>query len=223
MARLAQYVEKFAALLGNESSVHFISVEPGSCRLRASAEDPAVPKIKERASRIADRTASRPALKAHDEIDDLLAADNAIGEIYFGDSKVLEFPGRRRRVKEEIGPVQRPTTIDGYIFSIGGKDETINVHLKDGDIESKCVVSIEMARKLKPYLLMPQKVRLLGNGQWYREDGRWHRRSFTAEDFLPLNEAALGESLNRLRAAFENVDPDDFIKTMNELRRDDHA
>jgi hypothetical protein len=220
MARLAQYVEKFAALLGNEANVHLLSVDGGSCILRAFADEPAIPKIHDRVNKIIDGTAARPAIRAHGEIDDLLAADNAVGEIALGGSKVIEFPGRRRRAKEEIGPVRRTSSMDGHIYSIGGKDETINIHLKDGDSETRCIVSIALARRLTPYLLMPQKVRLIGSGQWYRQDGHWHMRSFTAEDFIPLNESTLTESLARLRASFSDVDPGEFMETMSELRND---
>jgi hypothetical protein len=220
MARLAQYVEKFAALVGNDANVHLLSVDGGSCKLRAFADEPAIPKIHDRVNRVIDGTAPRSALRAHSELDDFLAADNAVGEIALGGNKVIEFPGRRRRPTEEIGPVRRTSSIDGHIYSIDGKDETINIHLKDGDSETRCIVSITLARRLTPYLLMPQKVRLAGSGQWYRQDGHWHMRSFTAEDFIPLNESTLAESLGRLRASFSDVDPGEFMEAMSDLRND---
>ena len=70
MDRLAKYIEKFAALLGNESSVHLLSVDRGSCAITAFADDPAIPKIKDRTNRINDGTAPKAAIKARSEIDD---------------------------------------------------------------------------------------------------------------------------------------------------------
>ncbi len=217
MDRLAKYVEKFAALLGSEANVHLLSVEKSSCALRAFADDPAVPKIRDRANRINDGTAPRSALKAKAEMDDLLAQDNAIGEVYIDEQKVIEFPGRRRRVSEEIGPVARRSTIDGQIFSIGGKDETINVQLRNGDNEFRCVVSVELARKLGRYLL-GRRVRLTGSGYWYRTDGHWRMASFTAETVSELDESPLGASLERIQAILSDVSPKEFMATMEDLR-----
>ncbi len=87
-------------------------------------------------------------MKAFADVDDLLAEDNAIAEVFIGKSRVIEFPGRRRASAEEFGPVKRTASIDGQIFSIGGKDQTINVHLRNGEKELKCVVSVKLARRV---------------------------------------------------------------------------
>lgn len=217
MDRLAKYMDRFAALLGSETQVHFIGIKRGSCCLVARAEDSALPKIRERVKKSKDGAAPRGALRALSEVDDLLAEDNAVGEVLIGEEKVIEFPGRSRPAKEEIGPVTRKSTIDGQIFSIGGKDETINVHLRNGDREFRCVVSVDLARKLGSYLLAGM-IRLSGQGQWYRSDGVWRMASFAADSFVPLDESPLNSSLERIRGILSGVSPAEFMESMEELR-----
>ncbi len=218
MARLAQYLAQFSELLGHEANVHFSRLMKGSAKCKAFADAQVVPKIRERVESVVDGSAPKQALKAHGAIDDLLAADNAIGGVSLGKERVIEFPGRRRSHKERIGPVQRSTSIEGQIFSLGGKDDTINVHLRHKDQAYRCEVSIELARKLAPYFLNGA-VRLFGQGDWYRVDSVWQMANFIAVDFVPLESKKLLESINDLREVFNGVPGEDFLRTMEDLRR----
>ena len=132
---------------------------------------------------------------------------------------MIEFPGRRRAPAEELGPVQRSSSLDGQIYSIGGKDETINVHLRDGANEMKCVVSLDLARRLVPHLFGAH-VRLSGSGTWYRMDGSWQMRTFHATDFIVLDVSPLKGTLGTIRKIFDGFSPDEFVSTMSELRKE---
>jgi len=219
MSRLAEYLGQFAALLGNEANVHFSKLTKGSANCKAYADEQAVPKVRERVESVVSGTAPKPALKAHKDIDDLLAQDNTTGGLYLGQQRVIEFPGRMRGHQEKIGPVNRSTSITGQIFMIGGRDETINVHLRDKSKSYKCEVSIELARKLAPYFLTGT-VRLFGHGDWYRIDGRWEMWSFTATDFVLLESKTLGETIDGMRQIFSGIDGDEFLAGMEQLRRE---
>jgi hypothetical protein len=215
--RLAKYIAKFAELLGNENNVHFLRVGRGSCVLEATVDSTALPKLRERANKINDGSAPKLALRARHELNELLAEDNAVGEVILSSAKVIQFPGRRGLPKEEVGPIARPSSIDGNIWSIGGKDETINVQLRNQDQDFRCVVSVGLARRLAPYLF-GKKVRLTGVGQWYRTDGTWKMKSLTVSDFNELDDSTFEETLGHIRAVFSGLSPDDFAKTMEELR-----
>jgi hypothetical protein len=217
MARLAVYMREFAALLGSEERVHFKRLKKGSACLVAFPDEQAVPKVSNRLDEVVENTAPREALKAHRDIDDLLAADNAIGRIERDGARVIEFPGRLRPVQEKIGPVRRSSSIEGMIYQIGGKDETINVHMRGRDGEVRAEVSIELARRLAPYLLFG-KVRLFGEGDWYRLNGKWERHRFSATDFIPLDKHSLRDAIHDLGQVFVGVDPEDMAKTVAELR-----
>lgn len=217
MLRLAAYMREFATLLGSEERVHFKRLRKGSACLVAFPDEQAAPKVKTRIEEVVDRTAPKDALKASREIDDLLADDNAIGHVELDGARVIEFPGRLRPAQEKIGPVRRSASLEGTIFQIGGKDETINVHMRGRDGEIRAEVSIELARRLAPYLLLG-KVRIFGEGEWYRVNGKWERHRFTATDFTPLDKHSLPDALREIQQIFIDVDADDFASTMNELR-----
>jgi hypothetical protein len=219
MSRLAEYLKPFAAMLGSEASVHFDRVANGSASLKAFIEPPAAPKVRERAQSVASGTAPKSAMKAYCEIDKLLAQDNAIGRVEINGHNVIEFPGRRRAAQEIIGPVRRSTSIEGKVSSIAGKDETINIHLRDGDEDLRCVVSISLARRLGSYLL-GGRVRLFGHGLWNRVDGEWQMKTFTADDFVGLNESALPGTLEVITRSFEGISPDVAAATLLELRHE---
>ena len=70
--RIAKYIERFAAMLGNGNNVHLMSVDSGSCALRSFADEPAIPKIRERVHRINEGTAPLQAQRARTDLDDLL-------------------------------------------------------------------------------------------------------------------------------------------------------
>jgi hypothetical protein len=217
MVRLAAYMREFAILLGSEERVHFSKVKKGSTRLAAYPDDQAAPKVKARLEEIVASTAPRMALKARQDLDDLMASDNAIGHLEMDGALVIEFPGRLRPAQQRIGPVRRSTSIEGQIYQIGGKDETINVHLRGKDGEIRAEVSIELARRLAPHLLLG-RVRLFGEGEWYRVNDTWERHNFTAVDFAPLATHSLPEALGEMRQLFENVAPDDYVSLVAELR-----
>jgi len=219
MSRLAEYLRSFATMLGSEASVHFEGVSPGSATCSAFIEPQDGPKVRERLQGIPSRTAPASAMKAYSDIDDLLARDNAIGHVAIGGDNLIEFPGRRRAVQEIIGPVRRSTSIEGQVYSIGGKDETINIRLRNGETELKCEVSIALARSLGPHLL-GGTVRLFGQGLWNRVDGDWQMKSFTANDFIALDDSPLQDTVCSISGAFDGVAADLAVSSLLDLRHE---
>ncbi len=201
MARLAGYLREFSVLLGSEPYVHFERVVSGSAALKAKSDPTASPKIRTRLEEVVSGSAPKLAMKAHSNLDDLLRSDNAIGHIKHGASKVIEFPGRRRAQQEKIGPVRRHASLDGQIYQIGGKDDTINIHLRDGDVTQRCEASISLARRLASHFLAG-KVRLFGDGDWYRTESGWQLSAFTATDFVELDADSFSQTVEKIRGVF---------------------
>ena len=217
MSRLADYLKPFSAMLGSDANVHFDGVGEGSAVLRAHVDPPAAPKVHERVHAVASRTAPKAAMRAFSEIDELLAKDNAVGHVAVAGQNVILFPGRLRAARETIGPVRRSTSVEGQIYSIGGKDDTINVHLQNGDEDIRCEVSVALARELGPHL-RGRRTRLFGSGMYFRVDGVWQRRNFTATEFILLDESPLADTITSIREMLKGVDADTFMSTMAELR-----
>ena len=217
MSRLAQYLTEFSELLGNSANVHFSEVQDGSAQLVAFADYTAIPKIQTRLNDVVSGRSPKAAAKAYQGLDDLLAEDNAIAEIQLGSSKLIEFPGRRRASRERLGPIRRNGSIEGQIYQVGGRDETINIHLRNKDKVFRCEASIDLARRLVVHLLAGN-VRLFGEGEWYRVSGEgWKMSSFTAKDFVLLDPHTLGQAVESIRGIFADVSGDSY-ELMSDLR-----
>lgn len=217
MARLAEYLAQFSALLGSEASVHFSKVAAGSLECHAYAEVHAIPIVHDRIRSLSRSDATGEVMKAFKKIDDLLAQDNTVGHILFGGEKIIEFPGRLRTRVEEVGPVFRATAIQGQIFQMGGKDKSINIRLRDGRLEHKCETSVPLARSLAPYFLNGM-VRLSGNGEWVRKAGRWELVRLWAESFEVLQPTGFQETLDEIRGVLANVPREGLLSDLEEIR-----
>ena len=202
MARLARYMQGFADLLGHEAAVHFDHLEEGSTQLVTRIDFEDVPKVRARLDRLARGEGDSESLKAREEIDRLLAEDNATGFIEddASNAKVIAFPGATRPKPQRYGPFNQEGSLDGLIVSVGGTDATKHVQLQNGDTKyTGLETDQEMARRLARHLFEP--VRVFGTGRWLREeDGMWTLRSFKVRDFTVLREESLREAVEGLRA-----------------------
>ncbi|WP_232346411.1 hypothetical protein [Cupriavidus sp. USMAA2-4] len=132
MSRLAEYLAQLAQLYGSEERVHFEKLKKGSAIVQVAIEEPAFPKVYQRLQSVKTGDPDPDAQKAFKAIDRLLRQDNAVGTLSRPNAggKILEFPGRKLPVAE-THTIQQPTTIDGTVIKIGGRDETIPVLLQD--------------------------------------------------------------------------------------------
>ena len=147
MARLADYMRDFAEMLGHPEHVHFDKLKAGSLSLATRVDPVAQNKVAHRVEEIRYGGGPKPALRAKQSLDDRLAEDNAIGRILHRGSNVIEFAGRTRLVEKSSGPVEQADTLVGEVIQVGGRDETINIHLKIGDdVFTHCITSRAVAR-----------------------------------------------------------------------------
>lgn len=203
MARLAEYMQRFAKMLGHENAVHFEGVKPGSTQLAASIEHEQVPKVRAQLNQIAQGEAPPDIAKAQDELDRLLAGDNATGFIYEDDdqgAKIIAFPGISRPVPVSYGPFTEEGTLDGVLISIGGADQTVHLQLQNGDVKYTGLdTNRDIARRLAKHLYEP--IRVSGSGRWFREqDGTWTLKRFKVASFEVLKRVDLRAAVDELRA-----------------------
>jgi hypothetical protein len=205
MERLAEYVAALAKLLGEKENVHFQSIEAGSAVLVATIDPPAQPKVRERVIAVRDGYGPSEARRAFADLDELLRKDNATGTLSndAGDV-VVPFPGRNRPEPLVYGPFRQDGTIDGQLIRVGGKDETVPVHLRDGAIiHTGLVCTTEIARRIAPQLYGPT-LRVHGTGTWFRTGaGEWELRSFRINDFEVLDDTPLLTVVGNLRKVKE--------------------
>lgn len=228
MAKLAEYMADFAALLGKEHAVHFDHLEGGSTKIVSRIEFEDVPKVTTRLTEIRNGTAPKELARLVAQIDDRLANDNAIGRVLFEEGErgttgeLLAFSGRDRPKAQNYGPFNQEGHLDGVLIGVGGKDETISIRLQNGEItHSHCDTTRTIARELGKHMFEP--VRIYGTGRWIREvSGQWTLIRFRIHRFDVLGTESLRETVAALRAVPGSgwKDIDDPLAELNDLRRD---
>lgn len=227
MARLAEYMTHLAVLLGERERVHFSRLESSSVVLVANVEPDALPQVEERVTQVSQGHGPKDAMQAYNNIDSLLAKDGAVA-VLISPSKTnaIEFPGRTRPKPICYGPFRELGTFDGQIIRIGGRDETIPVWLKDGDVVYYCNVrDVDVARRLAPYYLNGV-VRLYGSGRWLREEnGAWTLQQFDIHSFEVLDDSPITDVVEKLRAVEGSRwrESDDALSDILGLRDDEEG
>ncbi|MBI5615955.1 MAG: hypothetical protein HY943_06680 [Gammaproteobacteria bacterium] len=200
MARLAEYLTQFAALLGHAESVHFLRVEDGSVPLVVEVEYEAIPKVRSRLRSVTDGEHSEDTRKAFDRINAMLRDDNGVATLKRNADNILRFPGKEIPLPQKIGPINQLGSLTGILIRIGGRDATVPAALADseGNVHS-CNVSRDMARDLAKHLF-GATVRVTGAGRWERQEtGEWKLLQFRGTDFEVLDDAPLTDVVERLR------------------------
>jgi len=224
MARLAEYMTQLAAMLGNRDRVHFSHLEPGSAVLVTSVEAEAFAEVEEQVSQVAQGNGPKDAMAAFRAIDAMLAKDGAVATLTTSTKgNIIEFPGRLRPKPVKYGPFREQGTLDGCIIRIGGRDETIPVWIKRGEVEYYCSVrDAAVAKRLAAHYL--EVVRVSGNGKWLREEsGQWTLQRFDINDFEVLDDCSIADVVGRLREV-EGAhwhESEDALSDILGLRRDE--
>lgn len=228
MAKLAEYMADFAALLGRENAVHFAGLQKGSTKIAARVEYEDFPKVTTRLNEIRRGNPTKDAAKVFEQIDDRLANDNAVGRIFVEGAEeeaaaLLAFPGRTRPKPQSYGPFNQEGHLDGILISVGGKDESISLRLQNGETTyTNCDTTRHIARELGKHLFEP--LRIHGTGRWLREaSGKWTLLRFRVHRFDVLAADSLRDTVSALRAVRgsgwkEITDP---LAELESLRRDD--
>lgn len=201
MARLAEYLSELASLYGSEERVHFDKIKKGSAVLQVAIEEQAYSKVFQRLQSVKNGSPEFDAKKAYAALDKLLRCDNAIGTIsHEKGGKVLDFPGRKSPVPQTY-TISQPTTVDGVVIKIGGKDETIPVTLKDqeGKLINCQIRGAAHAKALsKHYLEAP--IRVHGLGKWIRHpEGMWEIESLNISTYEELDTLPLDMVLSEIK------------------------
>lgn len=202
MARLAEYMQGFAALMGCEARVHFKGLAKGSTVLQAEVETEDAQRVEERLRAVDAPDGSADAKKARALLEALLREDNARGSLSSDrGERFIKFLGIDAVIAERIGPIRESTTVEGEVVRVGGKDRTLHATLvsAEGKAFNLTTTSRDKAKGLATNLF--SKVRAHGTGVWYREEsGEWVLDELKLEDFEPIEERSLLEAVAELRS-----------------------
>lgn len=202
MARLAEYMGNLAAMLGHEAGVHFDKLKTGSTKLVTRIDHEGVPKVRKHLELVKQGEGDPLAIKAHAEIDRLLAEDNATGAIYEDEdesAEIIAFPGATKPKPVTYGPFNQEGSLDGILVSVSGADQTVHLQLQNGDIKYTGIdTNRDTARMLARHMYEP--VRIFGTGRWLRDaDGNWILKKFKVDSYELLKGDQLPDAISVLR------------------------
>lgn len=202
MARLAEYLAALAKMFGHPEHTHFVGVEPGSAQLRTAIDTVDAPKVEARLHGVRIGEAPKDALAGKQDLENLLANDNAIGTLTEADTDrvVVPFVGRNRPKVLTFPPFREDTFVDGQLVSIGGRDSTAHATLQDGDqYHVGVTMRRELARKLAKLLYGPT-LRMHGNGRFERQaNGVWRMTDLRVDRYDILDDLPVREALETVR------------------------
>jgi hypothetical protein len=206
MGRLAEYMGTLAKLLGYPEHTHFVRLEEGSAKLVHKVDAVDAPKVQARIQGAARGDGPQDALIAKEKLDQLLANDNAVGELMREDGRVvIPFPGRTRPKPLTFPAFRQDGSIDGQVVSIGGRDATAHAIIQAGEISyTGLTMGREVARELAHHLY-GAKIRVIGSGRWERRpDGAWKLLDFRVDRFVVLDESPMDQVLRDIREIPDN-------------------
>lgn len=199
MQRLAEYLHALARLYGHENAVHFDAVKAGSAQLQSLVEDESYIGVINQVREVSSGLGSRRAKGGFERLCELMVEDGTGGSLRSGGAPIFDFPQPEH--DEEPLRLVKPSSIQGRLYSVGGKDDTIPVRIEGADHETlHCEATIEIAERLGQHLF--KAVRVSGDGQWERKpDGSWRLIRLKITSFVKLEDISFKEAVARLKAA----------------------
>jgi hypothetical protein len=224
LSRIAEYMQEFAALLGNRQDVLFAGVRKGSTVLRVQADEQDATELSKRIIGLRSGDAPKDATDRASRIDRMLGEDRTRAEIIRRDGNVLyAFQGTRPSTQgaAEI-TVSQEGELTGVVLRIGGRDDTVPLLLVDADKRyyEVNVRGRELAKEIAVHLF-GNPVRVFGNGTWLRDaEGLWSIRHFLVNRFEALDDREASQILAELRSIPGNdwVTEEDPMAAWRELR-----
>lgn len=199
LARLAEYLTAWAALLGVQTRPMFSGVTRGCVSLRTRVDPMKKLVAAERLQNAANDDETQPVLH---KIEQMLARDGLRrARVMNSTGKVLHMMLPWRETAEMI--VQDTAEIDGRVFRISGKDQSTSVGLiEDGTGNAITVetnndgLARRFAAQFKGGLL-----RVALHGTWTRNtEGRWEPKRLIADSFEEIEETPLVETMLALQS-----------------------
>lgn len=200
MSRLCQYLEKLGALFGSKEHVHFDRVKKGSAVPQILVDECAHESVLGRVGLLGNPAAPKEILTLQRDINAMLRADGCVGTLRLDGGAVLfQFPGRKLPVIEEV-VVYEHGELDGELFRIGGKDDSVPVWIRGSEgTVFRCTADKQSARDLAALLF--SEVRVIGNGKWRRNaDGQWGLDEFEIQSWEVLDVGDIESMIAELRA-----------------------
>lgn len=224
MARLAEYMQQLATMLGEIENVHFARVEKGCTRLVANLKHGLpVQRVQARVYAVRERRAPADAMRAFRRINEMVGEDRGHARVIFGAGVILRFPGNVNADEKPFSLVDS-ATITGRLYALIEETSGLlkaRIRPRGGSNYVSCTAEGRIGRQLRNYFL--EAVRVQGRGTWARsENGEWSCQSLHILDVHPVKDVSLREAINALRAIDADW-PDDPLADWAALDEKDGA
>lgn len=199
MKRLGQYIAHLSDMLGEVEHVHFSSVSKGSAMLNVDVEDLHYQKVLTHVREVPNGMGARKQLAAYRNLRQLMEEDGTGGAILNDtDAQILSF--RKRPDDETPLVVNKSGSVQGRLYLVGGKDDTIPVRLEGANGETlHCEATTEIAQQLSALLF--KQVRVSGRGTWERSpEGTWKLKKLKIESFHELDAGKASSVIARMQS-----------------------
>ena len=115
-------------------------------------------------------------------------------------TEIIRFPGREDIELVTFGAFNQEGSLDGIVIRVGGKQESVPIHLQSGQVFYTTCEATRNLAKLLAHHIFSSEIRVYGTGRWYRsEDGRWVLERFRISSFEVLRDAPLSSVVAGLR------------------------
>lgn len=197
MARLTDYLCELAELFGSQDNVHFDSVTEGCVCLNTWVEDDKYPHVLDRVREAAQGVGPKRARKAYLQLSALMEQDRVDGVLQAADANILQFPKAKTAPPPMV--VIKQGSVQGRLYVVGGKDETVPVRLEGAGGETLlCEADTVLAEQLGKLLF--KYVRVHGKGEWEsRPHGGWRLRKMFIQSYERLEKISLRSAVTQLK------------------------
>lgn len=202
LARLAEYMQQLAILLGQMADVHLSRVEEGSTRIVTSLPSggPAQ-RAQARVYAVRDRRAPADAMRAFSRINAMVAEDRGPARITFGSAIVLRFPGAAKEPFRVV-TMRDHAVITGRLYAlIEESSGQVKARIRPRSRETyvACTADEVIGRRLRNFF--QDIVRVEGVGEWARsENGEWQCTALKIKDVQAVRDLSLRDAIDKVRA-----------------------
>jgi len=199
MKRLGQYLVQLSDLLGAAEYVHFTSVGEGSAMLNVDIQDAKYDQVLMHVREAPQGMGSKKRRVAYESLQKLMQEDGTGGALLdAGQTALLSFRTPQKGEKPLF--ITKRGTVQGRLYLVGGKDDTIPVRLEGPNGQTlHCEASTELAQKLSIFLF--RQIQVSGQGIWERSvEGQWRLKKLKIETFTELDTSKTSTVLENMRA-----------------------
>lgn len=201
--RLIEYLQQFAAMVGESRAMHLVRIEESSAKPVLKMPAPIASRVRERISTVRAGRGTREQGIAFRQLRRMVQQDGGEPALVRSHSGVVLLSVQPLPPEEgTVVGVQQPTQFDGVLQRVGGNGDQIPIQMRDlsGAVVSGFSAERDVAKAMARNLFEP--LRVYGIGSWDRDAaGEWSLNRMSVRSFEVLQDQDISDVLKALRGA----------------------